>query len=205
MFITGYDRGKSHIATKTADANAIFLDGTMDVITVNVTDTNKNISNTKLNMGTYDVWNVQDGKVNENRWYTFTQSANGNYTLKPVARSIYTAYTSDDLGTDGVKTLNTANLYLDDSHVGTKYESRAAYERQGRIYGNDDSIYITVEPGRVDLSCNVPSHDVNSSTNNSIDNVKDAITDVAGVYTGAQNVKIDLSLETKQEINRDGH
>ena len=36
VFITGFDRGTSHISTKTADAAAIFLDGTMDTITVNV-------------------------------------------------------------------------------------------------------------------------------------------------------------------------
>ena len=43
VFITGYDRTGSNISIKTADAAAIFLDGTMDTITVNVTDTNKNI------------------------------------------------------------------------------------------------------------------------------------------------------------------
>ena len=43
VFITGYDRNGSHISVRTADAAAIFTDGTMDVITVNVTNTNKNL------------------------------------------------------------------------------------------------------------------------------------------------------------------
>ena len=43
VFITGYDRSGSNIAINTADASAIFMDGTMDVIKVNVTATDKNM------------------------------------------------------------------------------------------------------------------------------------------------------------------
>ena len=40
VFITGFDRNSSNLSVKTATAGAIFLDGTMDEIEVNVTDTN---------------------------------------------------------------------------------------------------------------------------------------------------------------------
>ena len=46
VFITGYDRPQSNLSVKTADAAGIFLDGTMEVIEVNVTDTDKNIGTT---------------------------------------------------------------------------------------------------------------------------------------------------------------
>ena len=39
----GYDMRNSNLSVKTAEAAGIFLDGTMDTITVNVSDTNKNI------------------------------------------------------------------------------------------------------------------------------------------------------------------
>ena len=43
MFITGFDRDSSNLSVKTATASAIFLDGTMKNVQVNVTDTDKNI------------------------------------------------------------------------------------------------------------------------------------------------------------------
>ena len=43
VFIPGYDLDGSHIGTSTAKASAIFLDGTMKTITVDVKDTNTNI------------------------------------------------------------------------------------------------------------------------------------------------------------------
>ncbi len=45
VFITGYNRTvDSNISIETSEAAAIFLDGTMKPITVNVKDTNKNIA-----------------------------------------------------------------------------------------------------------------------------------------------------------------
>ena len=43
VFITGFDRDSSNLSVKTATASAIFLDGTMKNIEVNVTATDKNI------------------------------------------------------------------------------------------------------------------------------------------------------------------
>ena len=43
VFITGYDMRNSNLSVKTAEASGIFLDGTMETVTVNVKDTNKNI------------------------------------------------------------------------------------------------------------------------------------------------------------------
>ena len=204
VFITGYDRGVSHISTKTADAAAIFTDGTMDVITVNVTDTNKNIDGLRTGSESksydqYDVWSG-DGKIAENRWYTYTVNASGTYTLRPVKNFMFSAF--DDAGItygDTIRTLNTANLFLKDGAP-----SSVSYDNKGNIYGNDDSIYLTVEAGRVDKSDKVDGTGATPETNplpGSDDKVNDAIVDIVGRYTGAQDVKIDLKADVKQEVN----
>ena len=175
VFITGYDRGTSHISIKTATAGAIFLDGRMEEITVNVTDTNKNIdrmnNNTNDNGASGDAYFKQwsgDGKVSENRWYTYTEN-NGTYTLRPCANMFATNVTTYPT------VIKSAYVYLDDS-----------LSSKGRAYGNDESIYLTVEAGHVDMSQTATA--------------KDAITDVNGLYTGVQNVEIELTANTKQEV-----
>ena len=66
-------------------------------------------------------------------------------------------------------TIDTANVSVKDTVL----------DKGTRVYGEDDSVFITVEMDKVDTS-----------------NV--AITDVNGVYTGVQNVdlEIDTSVET---------
>ena len=206
VFITGYDRVDSHISTKTAQAAAIFMDGTMDEITVNVTETNKKIKSVMDKNANYVEWgsnrtndaeDAKNGVRDLNRWYTYTVNNNGTYTLKPVDHFMYssaketgiTTAANKDLGTidaANTKTLNSANLYLDDSRP-TNANNRT-YTNEGRAYGNDDTVYITVEPGTVDWSAN-GGH------------TKDAITDVKGVYKGIQNVKIELKPEYKESVN----
>ena len=183
VFITGYDRGTSHISVKTAEAAAIFLDGTMQVITVNVTDTNKNIDrmNNNVNDGgaSGDPYFVQwsgAGKVAENRWYTYTVANNGTYTLRPVASMFATNYAPYTSYNGNTKTLDSANLYVDDNGM--------PGSNKGRAYGEDASVYITVDTGRVDLSVTA----------------NDAITDVKGVYTGIQDIKMELSANTQKDV-----
>ncbi len=188
VFITGYDRVGSNISVKTADAAAIFLDGTMDVIKVNVKDTNKYIEKIEDTNANFVQWTDNrsgNGWLAENRWYTYTVNNSGVYTLKPAERMFYTDYTDAELGSDNAKILNSANLYVDDSRddkAGTP-----SYTNLGRAYGNDDSIYITVEADSVD-----------HSGNGGID--KDAIVDVNGVYTGAQNVKLEVKRSNKEQV-----
>ena len=193
VFITGYDRNRSNISVKTAEAAAIFMDGTMDTITVNVTDTNKNIDSAKNSAREPDAyreyaqWNADgnnantQGDRNLNRWYTYTQSASGVYTLKPVKNFMFTAYTIPNDGTTRV--LDCANLFLDDDSAINTIPTNAD---KGRVYGEDESVYITVSNGRVDTG-----------------NGTDAITDVDGVYTGAQDIKIELDYNSRGTINSD--
>ena len=175
VFITGYDRGTSHISIKTAQAGAIFLDGTMKEITVNVTNTNKNIDKVDGANSYFQQWSG-DGDVSENNWYTYTES-NGTYTLKPATRSFATNYSA------ALTTIKSDYVYVDDTHFHTT-----------RAYGNDDSIYITVEAGTVDEST------WSGGTVGTGTQYKDAIVDVNGLYTGVQSVEIEMTPDVKQQV-----
>ena len=159
VFITGYDRPQSNLSVKTADAAAIFLDGTMEVIEVNVTNTDKNIGTTSG----YTQWSKSagnGGNYAENRWYSYTVSESGVYTLKPVTMTA-TTYTDET-------TIKTNNLIVDNSF--------APFGSKVRVYGEDESIYLTVEQGIVDTT----------------EGKNLAITEVTGTYTGVQNVTLDV-------------
>ena len=168
VFITGYDLNSSNISVKTADAAGIFLDGNMQKITVDVKATNDNIedstdpyyketwtSNGSGKDNDHDKSAV-DGNNSLNRWYSYTVDEDGVYTLKPVKHMIATSYDADTI-------INCSNVRLD-----------GIFADDDRAYGNDNSIFITVEIGAVNTS------------------KKGVITDVEGVYTGVQDVDIEL-------------
>ena len=171
VFITGYDRTTSNLSVKTADAAAIFLDGTMDVIEVNVTDTNKNIRKANDTYNYFDEWTSggKDGNPTLNRWYTYTQDEDGVYTLKPAVQSFSTKTVDVPRYDNETKeaVINCSNVRLSDS------KNNGAQ----RAYGEDDSIFITVDQDVVDTT--------GSKTI--------AITEVNGTYTGVQNVDLEVS------------
>ena len=167
VFITGYDMNGSNISVQTATAAGIFLDGSMNELRVNVSATNKNIdaadgkkddnATSSYFSGSYGFWNATNADAvgsTLNRWYSYTET-NGVYTLKPATRMIASAYSA--------KNINCSNVRLDGIKAG-----------DDRAYGNDDSIYITVDVGAVS------------------NNTKDVITEVTGTYTGVQDVDIEM-------------
>ena len=124
VFITGVDTGLSNLANKTADANAIFLDGTSEVIKVDMTKSTGVPADPRANS-----------------WFSYTVNKDGVYTLKVVADEINKA--------NGVKTAQyhdvSGNVEIDKKHVslaGSSDNSNSAYKK---VYGNDDSIYLTAE------------------------------------------------------------
>ena len=194
VFITGFDRNSSNLAVKTATANGIFLDGTMENIQVNVTATDDNIADlSKLdadereNAGLFIEWSTsgyedlydggsvtspwalagkygEDGIYNLNQWYTYTVNDAGVYTLKPAVRMTWTQY---DYNAAEDTIIRTDNLSVRDSMgAGTKL---------GYVYGEDDTVFLTVDLDQVDTT---PNGDPR------------AITDVNGVYTGVQEVEL---------------
>ena len=204
VFITGFDRPTSNLSISTAKANGIFLDGTMQDITVNVKATNDNIAaaNTKGTAAEaagnafdsyqyFTSWNDRnlpgiDGSYRYNRWFTYSVTADGVYTLKPCVRMTATKYTQDDT------VIRTDNLYVDDN---VYVEDAYLYHMDGhtadngrsptlpqytatkneRSYGEDDTVFITVGLDESDTSGGAR-----------------AITEVDGVYTGVQNIEIEI-------------
>ena len=172
VFITGYDRPTSNLSVKTADAAAIFLDGTMEQIKVNVKDTNSNIADLDATEGAkayFQEW-AAGGEYAHNRWYTYTKTEAGVYTLKPCARMTATDYTVDT-------TLNTANLRVSDN-----VESA----NKANVYGEDATVFLTVDLDEVDTTLPLPT-------------TKRAITEVTGVYTGVQEVDLEIDPGTEIE------
>ena len=66
VFITSYEINSKYLTNKTAKATAIFADGTMAEIDVDLRNSADAVANDWTTEGT------GDGKTNENRWYTYT-------------------------------------------------------------------------------------------------------------------------------------
>ena len=209
VFIAGFDRPRSNLTVQTANASAIFLDGTMQVIKVNVTDTDKRIRDVRNGTDQAKEYFIewqwitqavnQDGFHALNRWFTYSVNESGVYTLKPATRMVAYKNSADE-------TIKTSNLYLDDNVMDPAKYPYQGVRSQGvpggytnqmapggarysnlnstgaRAYGNDDSVYITVETDNVDTWNTVPG----------------SISGVTGVYTGVQNVEIELDISDIQ-------
>ena len=91
---------RTFLSNAKTDANAIFVDGTSKVITVNVDD--------DLN------WAYQYGEGQLNKWYTYTEKKDGTYDLELVA--------TDNSGKDENQghDLGSGNKEINKSHVSLK-------------------------------------------------------------------------------------
>nr|WP_326127445.1 S-layer homology domain-containing protein [uncultured Oscillibacter sp.] len=212
VFITGFDRPTSNLSVSTAKANGIFLDGTMQNITVNVKGTNDNIADARTagddSFNYFINWNEtrlpgDEGSYRYNRWFTYSVTNDGVYTLKPCVRMTATKYTKDDT------VIRTDNLYVDDN---VYVQGKAPYgfngsqtgvpsfdngknfltggttygypkTRNERSYGEDETVFITVGLDETDTT----------------DGMTRAIAEVDGVYTGVQNVEIEIEELTDAE------
>ena len=144
-----------------------------------------------------------DGMYALNRWFTYTTNADGVYTLKPATRMVVHKYTAET-------TIKTDNLYVDDNVLRTTdapykdlgwtagppsgptglYSSPANYAATSteRVYGNDDSVFLTVDTDEVDTTTNRP-----------VGQKALAITEVTGMYTGVQNSEIEIEYTSPLE------
>ncbi len=203
VFITGFDPSGSWISYGNANANAIFTDGTQSVIKVDTKATNKNIEKVE---GTADgaYFEQWDGSMSAekyalNRWYTYTVDSNNVYTLHPATRMITTEVATDvgaPTGYPSGLTIKTNSVRIDENASDTirtaaagttpaVYWNGAAQGKTGtRVYGNDNSVYLVVEPDDTELvdKSEAPTRKV--------------ITEVSGVYTGVQNVEIEVTTTT---------
>ena len=133
VFITGNEGGSSNLGNKNVDMGAIFLDGTFEVITVNVKDSKDSDAPGSIKAG---------GPI-VNTWCTYSVDKNGVYTLKQVADEIDTVNKvkvaqydmnckgSGAGGADKTIEINKKHVSLDASAT-------------ANAYGNDDTVYLNV-------------------------------------------------------------
>ena len=183
LFITGIDRNASNLNNRTADANVIFLDGTMDTVEINMTRSDLEL---KANY---------DNSV-LNTWCTYTVNSNGVYTVHQVSDlgdSVGGQY-GDDGGTTNLGTpddsRNDANVaqyhkvYTNAESAGTISDTRTSAPGNNsgaysRVYGNDNSVYLVVELAELDAQ-----GDGATSNNYGV------INDVTSVITGIDNANL---------------
>ena len=128
VFITGMDSSSSNLATKTWDANAIFMDGTSAVIKVKNTD-------------------AVSGKNEEvvNEWFTYTKGNDDVYTLYAV-NGTTAILNGEENGDVAQKWTNATgeNKYIDSKHI-----TLMGVSSDTRVYGDDDTVYLLADLDKV--------------------------------------------------------
>ena len=131
VFIAGVDKTSSNLTTKNYEANAIFMDGTSGVIDVkNNDDINKAITT-----------DPDNGPV-INKWFKYTVNSSNVYTLTAIP------YELDDDDPDVAQSWTAKNQV---GEINSKNISLYS-SNDGRIYGNDDSVYMLAELDKVTKS-----------------------------------------------------
>ena len=173
VFLIGYDKPVSNLTKKTAEAAAIFVEdgaGVMKTITVNFSDSNDNLDD-KLLAG---------GEPDKNTWFTYSVDKNGVYTLNDDVNALNVSTTYiDSLDADKLK-INPASVRLINN----------ANPSTTRAYGNDNSVYVTVE-AKADVVDGVRINNVLHD---------DAITKVTASYTGVQDIDLIVNKDAIGEI-----
>ena len=126
LFITGIDKSSSSLTTKNYAANAIFLDGTSKVIDVKNNDDINNVIDA-ANTSSFD------GTPVINKWFKYTVNSSDVYTLSEI---------DDELNSNKQAQSWTAKnevSEINDKHISLNTSNN------GKIYGNDDSVYLLAE------------------------------------------------------------
>ena len=166
LFLAGYDKTESNLTLKTAEAQVIFMDGTMSKVAIDFNETNKKLERETAPKDVDKL--VQNGDANRNQWFKYTED-DGVYTLTAVADQIVVAY--GDTGS-AKKSINCESARVAE---GSKY-----------AWGNDDSVYITVKTDEVDSDVGDYRYA----------DVKFGISKVDAVYTGVQDADLVLNAKS---------
>ena len=189
LFITGIDSTYSNLSNVTLEANAIFLDGTMDTVTINGKKSNFTSNDGKIGTPT----GIAAATVN--RWYSYSVSKDGVYTVKLVDYGVAGStgqYHEDrtevvDYKHHNIKVDKDNDRYGDkptdlggdnwyDVAIGNDKEMNNTSDKSHIIYGEDDTVYLTAELDAVRVNSTV---------------VATVIGDVENVTVGVDNVDID--------------
>ena len=141
LFITGVDDASSNLSNKTWTANAIFMDGTTEVIEVK--------NNGVINSESFKNFAVI------NKWFSYTVSNSGVYTLSLVNET-------EAITDDKVETYDVAQAHStegDVKEINAKNISLKGVGADKRVYGNDATVYLLADLEKVNSS-NVVINDV---------------------------------------------
>ena len=180
VFVTGMDGKYSPITSRNADANVIHMDGTMETVTVNVKKSAPIVDDggtPKSEEG--GDWTDGNGTPRDvsqiNTWCTYSVNSAGVYTLKEVgptfpAKGTKVAQAMQDAG-DG-----TGEVEIDKKNV-----TLADAAGTGKVYGNDDTVYINVSLAAL------------KTTSVDDEGWFQVIDDVDSVTTGAKNASLKVA------------
>ncbi len=193
LLLTGIDANTSNLSTKKADANVIFLDGTMKTVTV---DLSKSRGGTSKADGS--LLNASDsarilGSRNLsqlNTWCKYRVNSDGTvYTLTevPLARTsgavidtdkgIKAAQYAQDVNVHFDVAADTGNTKtIDKKHVSLVGYTNASDSTINRVYGNDETVYLNLETADVNVTDGLQ--------------VKKIVDDVESVTVGVKNADL---------------
>ena len=145
VFLAGLDIDSSVLGSTTAKANAIFLDGRMETISLNMNKSELPVTTDKANLNTWCTYTV-----NTNNVYTVKAVANAGATSDGGNRDTYvpggtnndtklaqfnTQIQDNGTGDPEVIKVNSRNIFVQGSRGATTYSS---------VYGTDNTVYLTV-------------------------------------------------------------
>jgi hypothetical protein len=145
VFITAIDLNDSNLVNGTADARAIFLDGTVDTIRVNMGKSAiEPYTNSTPNGG------IHNNSI-LNTWCTFTKNNSDVYTLTQV-RDVNAKGDAHVPGNDTNKTglaqyhetVAAGEMTIDKKHITLKGKTAGTGDF-ARVYGDDKTVYLTAE------------------------------------------------------------
>ena len=171
LFITGIDLKNSSLGNRTAEAAAIFLDGTMKTIQVNMTKSTLDTTGDTALI---------------NSWCTYTVNNDEVYTVKEVVTaagattipggsansSKIAQYHETYAGANALD--NRETMPIDQKNISLMGRPDAG--SFNRVYGNDSTVYLTAELTEI----------IDNHTNYGI------INDVASVTTGVKNANLNV-------------
>ena len=186
LLLTGVDQNNSYLGTKNADATAIFLDGRIDGIKVNLRDS-RGLDNNGRPAGAGTLLDQYDdttyGQINT--WCTYTVDSNGVYTLRQVPTTVYD---SDNVATRDVykvmqRAQNVGNgntVKINEKNISLR-GAGASGDAFARAYGDDETIYINVDYMNDLATINLPAG-----------GTCEIIDDVDSVTVGVKNVNLEV-------------
>lgn len=130
VFITGIDLNSSNIKNQNADASAIFMDGTMKAIKVNMD---------KSKFASLDSKDLNNNAI-LNRWFTYTVNNSEVYTVNEVVDGTKMNVKTDSIGQYNATVKDPDVIKIDDRNISVA----GGNSTLNRVYGTDETVYITV-------------------------------------------------------------